>query len=773
MVPFRLALFFSFSLSLSLFAQTNVGELRLALVDASGLPVQGSVELVSKANEYARTFKLDGLGHATVKRLPFGHYSLKAQRPGFAPLSESIDVRSAIPKELTLKLGIQQVQTVVDVEENAALINTGSVSGSNQIGSATLQDRLTAAPGRSLGELVNQEPGWVFEANGILHPRAEENQTQYVVDGIPLTENRSAAYTPDFDASSVQSMNVYTAGFPAEYGRRMGGVVEVETRRDTRQGFHGKSVLSGGTFNTLNGYLQTQYGLGKNTFSLSAAGSLTDRYLDPPVTENFTNHGSSADFMAQYERDLTDKDRISVILRRSQSKFLVPNEVVQRQNGQRQDRQSYESAVQVSYQHIFSPNVLGDFHAMSRDLTARYWSNDLATPLIAGQGRGYHEQYVKGTISAHAGIHEFKAGVESDYASIQESLNYLITDPAQFDPATPPLFRFYAHAPDREQAAFGQDQLHWKNLTLSGGLRFDHYDLVVKQHGWSPRAGIALYWPKTQIVFRASYDRIFQTPAFENILVSSSSQVTSLSDNVLRLPVQPARGNYYQAGFGRGFFGHLRLNTNFFWRRYHNYPDDDLLLNSGVSFPITFALANIYGTETKLDVPQWGRFSGYASWTNLRGNGYNPVTGGLFLGDDATNATSVLSGVFPVSQDERNALRTRIRCELTSRIWLALGATYDSGLPVEFSGTYEDALAQYGPAIVNHVNFDRGRTAPLFSLNASAGVLLSKNERYPIRFQIDGDNLTDRLNVINFSGLFSGTALGESRSVNARLQLNF
>ncbi len=760
-------------ISLSLFGQTDVGELRLSLVDASGLPVQGTIELVSEANEYLHTFNSDALGHTVVKRLPFGIYSLKARRQGFTPLSQKVDVRSAIPKELTLKLGIQQIQTTVDVQDNETLINPANVAGSNQIGGSTLQDRLTAPPGRSLGELVNQEPGWVFEANGILHPRAEENQTQYVVDGVPLTENRSAAYTPDFDASSVQSMNVYTAGFPAEYGRRMGGVVEVETRRDTRQGFHGKSVLSGGTFNTLNGYLQTQYGLGKNTFSLSAAGSLTDRYLDPPVTENFTNHGTSADFMAQYERDLTDKDRISVILRRTQSKFLVPNEFVQQQNGQRQDRQSYESAVQVSYQHIFSPNVLGDFHAMSRDLTARYWSNDLATPLIAGQGRGYHEQYVKGTISAHAGIHEFKAGVESDYASIQESLNYLITDPTQFDPDTPPSFQFYAHAPDREQATFGQDQLHWKNLTLSGGLRFDHYDLVVKQHGWSPRAGIALYWPKTQIVFRASYDRIFQTPAFENILVSSSSQVTSLSDNVLRLPVQPARGNYYQAGFGRGFFGHILLNSNFFWRRYHNYPDDDLLLNTGVSFPITFALANIYGVETKLDVPQWGRFSGYASWTNLRGNGYNPVTGGLFLGDDATNATSVLSGVFPVSQDERNALRTRIRCDLTPRIWLALGATYDSGLPVEFSGTPEEALAQYGPAIINHVNFDRGRTAPLFSLNASAGVLLSKNERLPVRFQIDGDNLTDRLNVINFSGLFSGTALGFSRNVNARLQLNF
>ena len=654
------------AVSVLLFAQSDVGELRIHLQDPSGLPVPGTVDLASKANEYSRTFTADGAGRITAKRLPFGQYVVTARGANFSPKTETVDIRSAFPKRLKLELGLEHVETTLDVNDNAELVSRGDYSGAEHIGSQRLIDRPTAMPGRSLAELVNQEPGWMFEANGILHPRAEEYQTQYVIDGMPLTENRSAAFIPDFDANSVQEMNVYTAGFPAEYGRRMGGVIEVETRRDTRQGLHGKSVVSGGSFDTLNGYTQLMYGLGKNTFTMSAAGSFTDRYLDPPVTQNYTNHGSTADFMGQYERDITDRDRVSLILRREQAKFLVPNEMVQQQAGQRQDRQSYESAVQFSYQHIFSPNVLADLRAMSRDLNANFWSNDLATPIIAGQDRAYHEQYVKGTISVHAGIHEFKAGVESDYASIQENLNYRITDPSQFDPDTPQTFNFYAHAPDREQGAFGQDQLHWKNLTLSGGLRFDHYDLVVDQVGWSPRAGLAVYWPKAQIVFRAAYDRVFQTPAFENILVSSSPVVTSLSDQVLRLPIEPARGNYYQAGFGRGFFGHVSLNTNFFWRRYHNYPDDDLLLNTGVSFPITFALANIYGVETKLEVPHWGRFSGYASWTNLRGNGYFPVTGGLFLGDDASSAISANSAVFPVSQEERNAVRLRVRVDATS-----------------------------------------------------------------------------------------------------------
>ena len=564
------------------------------------------------------------------------------------------------------------------------------------------------------------------------------------------------------------------AGFPAEYGRKLGGVIEVETARDKRQGFHGRSVLGGGSYNTYNGFLEGQYGFSKNTLTTSIDGGLTDHFLDAPTTQNDTNHGNTADFLAHYERDIDDKNRFGVIVSRNQSKFLVPNEIPQQEAGQRQDRQNFASSAQFSYQHIFSANVIGDFRAMTRDITAGFWSNDLSTPIIASQDRGYHEQYAKATLSVHAGKHEFKFGSEADFAQIQEALNYQITDPTQFDPGTPLAFNFYSHAPDREQSGFGQDEIHWKNFAFSGGIRFDHYDLLVNQIGWSPRVGVAYYWPKAKINFHASYDRVFQTPPFENLLVSSSAAVTSLDSLILRLPVQPARANYYEAGFAHALLSHVRLTGNFFWRRYHNYPDDDLLLNTGVSFPITFALANIYGEEAKLEIPHWGWLSGYASWTNERGNGYFPATGGLFLGDDAAQAIQQTSGVFPVSQEQRNAVRTRFRFDVTPRFWLAFGGTYDSGLPIDFGGSEADAAAQgYTQNILNRVNFADLRPRPLWSLNASAGVTLIKSEKYPMRFQIDETNLTDSLNVIDFAGLFSGTAIGIGRSVDARLKVNF
>ena len=48
--------------------------------------------------------------------------------------------------------------------------------------------------------------------------------------------------------------------------------------------------------------------------------------------------------------------------------------------------------------------------------------------------------------------------------------------------------------------------------------------------------------------------------------------------------------------------------------------------------------------------------------------------------------------------------------------------------------------------------------------------MLRKKEKQNIRLQADVQNLTDRLNVLDFAGVFSGTALAAPRSVSLRLQ---
>jgi outer membrane cobalamin receptor len=750
-----------------------MGELRLRVTDPAGLAVKGSVELVSEASQFRQTFVTDDSGMLIAQRLPFGMYLLQIRGEGFTPVSQKIEVNSVVPQELTVKLSIAGMNESVTVTDKDTLIDPDRVGTINEIGSQAIQDRPAALPGRSLQDLVNTQPGWLYEGNAVLHPRGSEYQTQFVVNGIPLTDNRSAGHGPEIEADNVESMSVYTSGIPAEYGRKMGGVIEVNTAQDTRPGFHGQIVVSGGSFDTASGYSMLQYQAGKNLFGVSADGALTSWYMNPPVPQNYTNTATLGDFSGSYERQFTPNDRLSLMFRHELSRFQIPNEQVQQAAGQAQDGSIFENFGAVSYQHIFSSDVVGNIRGMVRDNSNGLSSNPLSTPVIVSQQNHFTEGYFNASIAINHGIHSWKVGVESDNIFLNERFADIITDPAQFDPGTPATFGFAGNRPDLEQSAYVQDMIRLGNWTLSAGLRWDHYQLLVNQNALSPRLSLSRYFAKSELLVHASYDRVFQTPAFENILLSSSPTVVALNPDVLRLPVEPSHGNYYELGMTKGLFGKLSVDVNGYYRQVDNFADDDLLLNTPVSFPIAFRKASIYGAETKVNIPHWGKLSGFVSYSYMVGSAYFPVTGGLFLGESATNALTDLTGRFWVSQDQRNTVRARFLYQFVPRLWGAVGAQYGSGLPVDFDGTYQQALAQYGPEVISQVNLERNRVRPNFSLDTSIGADLWARDKVAMKVQFDVLNITDRFNLINFAGLFSGNSVAPPRTYGVRLQTTF
>src|SRR5258706_460972 len=302
-------------LPFALRAQSNSGELRLKVTDPSGSAVKTSIELVCEANQFRQTYVTDSLGATTAKRLAFGVYEIGVQQPGFAPFHDLVEIRSAVPEEFRISLSLASVNTSVTVKDTETLVDPHRIGSANRIGSETLENRPAALPGRSVVDLVNAQPGWLYEGNAVLHPRGSEYQTQFVVDGVPLTDNRSPSFGPEIEANDVQSMSVYTAGIPAEYGRKLGGVVEVNTTRDTRQGLHGDADLSGASFATADGSAALQYGWGKNTLGVSGGGSRTDRFLKAPGFQNSHNRGTTGAFAAHYQRDITERDGISSAVR--------------------------------------------------------------------------------------------------------------------------------------------------------------------------------------------------------------------------------------------------------------------------------------------------------------------------------------------------------------------------------------------------------------------------------------------------------------------------
>src|SRR5215469_4891175 len=103
--------------------QSMTGEVRLHVEDPESLGVKAKVELRSDANQYFNAQTSDEAGILVAKRL--------------------------------------------------------------LLGTETIEQRAESLPGRSLQELVNSQPGRLYEGNAVLHPRGSEYQTQFVVDGMP------------------------------------------------------------------------------------------------------------------------------------------------------------------------------------------------------------------------------------------------------------------------------------------------------------------------------------------------------------------------------------------------------------------------------------------------------------------------------------------------------------------------------------------------------------------------------------------------------------
>jgi len=777
-------------LALPLFAQSNAGEIRLKVADPHGLGVKAVVTLSSDAAQLHRRLVTDDAGLLTSRNLPFGPYQLRVESEGFSAFNGLIEIRSALPTEYLVKLSIAALSTAVNVTAGGTLLDPEQSGASNHLDEQAIADRPASLPGRSLVDLVNSQPGWLYEGNAVLHPRGSEYETQFVVDGIPLTDNRSPSFGPEIEADDVDSLTIYTAGIPAEYGRKMGGVVEVNTLRDDQQGLHGQTIVSGGSFDTAVAFAQAQYGWGHNTLGVSATGNMTAHYLNPVVPENYTNRGTTGDFSLSFARDLTPKDRLTLSVRHELSRYEIPNEQIQEfpqlqdpapppdTPPQLQTADNFETMGIVSYQHVFSSDVLANLRGMVRANSDDLNSNASAWPIQAFLHNKFTEGYFNGDVSVHHGNQEWKIGVESDAMSLRENFSDVITanpsdqnDP--FDPATPTTFAFTGNRPDLEQAAFVQDLIHLGKWTMNAGLRWDHYQLLVNQNAVSPRFSVARYFPSVGLIVHASYDRVFQTPSFENILLASSPEVESLNPNVLRLPIEPSHGNYFEFGATQSLFNQVRVDANYFRRYVNHYADDDQILSTAVTFPIAFRKAIIYGAEGKIEVPHWKRFSGFLSYSYIVGNAWFPATGGLFLGDDATNATTQLTGHFPDSQDQRNTVRLHIRYQLMSRLWAASSVEYGSGLPFDFGGTYDQAVAEYGQAVVDRINLDSGRIKPTLSVDVAAGLDLYQKEKRSLRLQADVENLNNRLNVIDFGGLFSGNAIGPPRSYFVRLAATF
>ena len=112
---------------------------------------------------------------------------------------------------------------------------------------------------------------------------------------------------------------------------------------------------------------------------------------------------------------------------------------------------------------------------------------------------------------------------------------------------------------------------------------------------------------------------------------------------------------------------------------------------------------------------------------------------------------------------------------LITLLTLAASIRYGSGLPVEIEDNADEdiLISQFGEKILGRVNLEGGRVRSNVALDLGSGIRLWRRNQRQLQLRAEVTNVTNRLNVINFAGLFSGTAVAAPRSATVGLQIEF
>src|SRR5262249_42813502 len=511
--------------------QSTVGIVQGQVTDPSGAAViAANVTLQNSITNYKVTAKTDDTGSFKFQNIPFNNYRLTVEAVDFQNSEQTVDVHSAVPIQLTVQLAVKNLSAEVNVTaDDTHMIEADRTGADTDLNSPLLLKSLGAAPSRGLQKMVESAPGVVADDNGRIHPRGSESNVQTVINGVPVTENMSAIFSTSIDPRTASHVEVLTGGIPAEFGDKLGAVVNVNTKSGLDMPISGSITGNVGSFVT--GDVAADFGGHVNKFGWFTAfsGTTSHRYLDPPTIENFHNVGRTAGNLTTIDYNATSKDLLKATLIFGGANFEVPNRLEQEIAGQDQRQQQRNQSYFLSWQHLFSQTTVANFAVFYRTSSAKLNSNPESTPVVAFQDRTLTNWGFIGSYSYAGHGHTLKAGIQFTRTPTRETFWFYPTPPTFFPPIEDsqgnvfpnPVLAFSAANPfvfsdrrtGRTWSGYVQDRFSpFKNFTIDAGLRFDDYKLLVHKHEFSPRIGIAYLFPATQTVIRASYNRLFQPP---------------------------------------------------------------------------------------------------------------------------------------------------------------------------------------------------------------------------------------------------------------------
>lgn len=777
----------------SLQAQSTGGTLTGVLQDSTGAPIPAGTVVVShQLTNFHESTHTSSTGAFALRNLPLQTYTVAVDHPGFARFERRVAIRSAVPVEISIRLGVaesRQSVTVVDDESASLVVDPAQTGTRAQINSTDIHRLSRSTSSRGLESVIVTFPGFAQNANGAIHPRGAHNQMTYVIDGMPVTDQLTGAFANAVDPNIVRTVELFTGNIPAEYGSKVSAVANVTTRSGLGSGrrLAGSTALSAARFDLLSQVTQFSGEApgGRLGYSATVNTMKSNRYLDAVSLDNLHNGGNSERAFLRLDWRASARDVLRLSGLTGRSSFELANLRSQHAAGMDQRQLLRDASGSLDWVRTLTPSSVLEAIATYRTADSRLRPSSGDTPVTASQERHLSTGTAGLRWSAVQGIHNLRAGFDVQRFPVSEAFTFAATDPALgADNANLRPFQFAGRATGALDSGYLQDQLRLgSRWQLSLGLRFDSYRFLARGTQWQPRVGIAYHLHETSTVFSASYNRLYQTPPNENLLLSSSTEAASLAPSAVQealagrpVVIRPERQDFLEAGLQQAVARHASITVTYYHKRGQDQQDNNNFLNTGIIFPITLEASRINSVEARFTVPRTSRgWGATVSLTRSRAVSTPPFTGGLYIGNEAVDALS--AGPFLIDHDQPLAAHAIVTYNHRGGFYATGSARYDSGLVANPSDPDEVAADPDHSDLLPYVNLTGtpARVRPRTIIDASFGYervdASSQRRRWDASIQIS--NLTNRTALYNFQSVFVGTRVVQPLTAGARLRLYF
>jgi outer membrane receptor protein involved in Fe transport len=599
----------------------------------------------------------------------------------------------------------------------------------------------------------------------------------YEVDGAPMPQGTTSNFAEIIDPKNVDSVEVFTGAFPAEYGgSRMGAVVNIQTNHlaNLQRAEQGMFTIGGGSNGQAVSSFDEALKLGSSELFFNANTQHTNRGLDTPTYDPIHDASSQSDQFLRYITPLGSRSTIALDFSNQLAQFQIPintdgsNPVDPQVSLARTDdvQREYDRFVNLNFSTT-SKDGNGVFQvipwfrytrvAYDGDLANDVYSvmfDDSGNPqYLAGLRQDQRASYAGVRVSQLRASAHHAVKIGADLSREDYTDNELIAEPANAAPPDSPL-PYSTHQTNIAQAGtqiglYAQDK--WtptRALSVDYGLRYDHSTGFTGGWQLSPRIGVN-YAADDKNIVHFYYGKMYAAPSLEDVrqdcVVLAGCPSTPVYD------LKPESDSYYEMGVAHTFNSSIKGYVNYFQRSAVNVLDTTQLLNT----PLFAVFNNARGRDNGFEARLEGR-NGFDSW----------FASGTF---SVAQAAGVSGSTFLFSPDDLSD--TGWQPEDHDQTWEANGAyTHRFGAAHDWFATLQ---TEYGTGYP--VDFEAGveRLPAHLTFDLALGKDPGRGADRALGFALDVQNLFNHQYIIKIANGFNTTQIAQGRSVLLRLTAPF